>query len=373
MRVDILSDVAVSPNIFDGSGKCCSFCQSAQDANGAIFCAYRSGTAKHGPDGTFLFQRSSDGGKTWSAPATVFDRTDRTPPESVVCGGIAAVKGSLLAVFASLDMLNPAAYVFSEEAEKFPHYVSLCRSDDGGRTWPVPQRIDIAPYGGARTGIAANPFLLAGGDLCIPVETQMSCGPQGTISVVSSDKGHSFSKPRLLVGDETGKLCLCDARVARLSGGSFLMHLWTFTQEGEKTLNVHQSRSTDGLHWSTPKPTRIQGQISCPLELSPGKLIAVCNYREVPEGNHLWWSDDGGETWCDSPIQMWDVAASRVLGEPAQHAVPTGGKEIWESLPKFSFGTPSLQLMRDGAVLLIYYATVNGIIHVRACRFRVSG
>lgn len=372
MKVTVLSDVPVSPNFVEGNAAC-AFVNSTRCVSGDIFCAYRRGSAKHGPDGTLLVQRSSDGGQTWLEPVTVFDRTRQTPPESVVCGVVTAAGNTLIAGFSSVEMLNPETYIFSDEAENFPHYIRVCHSHDGGRTWADFALIDPSPYGGARSGLGTNPYLLPDGGLVFPLEVRLPSGPQATAAVVSSDRGRTFSQPHLLVGDETGKLSLCDARIIRLRDGSYLMHLWTFTCEDEKTISVHQSRSTDGINWSEATPICLQGQISAPLEVSPGFLISVCNHREQPEGSQLWWSQDGGETWTDRPIQMWDVVEGRVIGESAEERAVSKQKAVWDSLPGFSFGTPGLLLVEENVVLLTYYATIDDIIHVRACRFTVEG
>jgi len=372
MQVTVLSDAAVSPNLAAGdAGSACAFVQTTQRESGDIFCLYRRGAQKHGPDGALVAQRSGDGGQTWDAPLTVFDRTDRTPPETIICGGLCAVGDDLLAAFCSVEMLRPEAYVFSDEAEEFPRHINVSRSEDGGLTWTDPTHVDTAPFR-RRTGVASSPFLMDNGDVCMPLEVRLDAGPQATAACFSIDGGRTFSGPSLLVGDATGNLSLCDARFARLADGTRLMHLWTFRADTEETVRVRECRSSDGRAWSQPEPVDIQGQISQPLELPSGLVISVCNHRQSPEGSQLWWSRDAGSTWRDRPIQMWDVRESRVTAQPADERATTKTEDVWDELPSFSFGTPALTLLDDGTVLLTYYGTIDGIIHVRACRFRVA-
>ena len=45
---------------------------------------------------------------------------------------------------------------------------------------------------------------------------------------------------------------------------------------------------------------------------------------------------------------------------------------VWDALPTFTFGTPDLVSLPDASVFLAYYATINGVTHIRACRFRLT-
>src|SRR4051794_30804512 len=70
---------------------------------------------------------------------------------------------------------------------------------------------------------------------------------------------------------------------------------------------------------------------------------------------------------------MWDPRADRVLGEVmpvADMAREGAGGKVWQALPGFTFGVPDLLRLEPQVVLLTYYATLPGIIHVRACRFQ---
>ena len=42
-----------------------------------------------------------------------------------------------------------------------------------------------------------------------------------------------------------------------------------------------------------------------------------------------------------------------------------------DELQRFRFGTPDLVLLDAETVLLTYYATLNDVVHVRSCGFRV--
>lgn len=370
-KVSVIFDVPVSPNLARKDSKeACAFVQSTRLPDGAVFCAYRRGSGKHGPDGVLVAQRSCDGGRSWESPVTIFDESRLNPPRTVISGGIAALGDVLVAAWGRVEMRNPQAYVFSAEARGFLWEVCLSRSADQGATWSPAVKLATASCRVA--GIATKPYILPGSGLCVPIEYTIESGPQATAGLISRDGGRSFAAPRVFAADPAGELSLCDARFGRLSSGEYLMHLWTFRHKTEETINVHQSRSADGENWSRPVPLNIVGQICTPLEIEPGFIVAACNHRQAPQGIQLWSSSDSGRTWCDQPLQMWDASAARVLAQKAAARVAAGRENVWDELRRFSFGTPDLLLLEDRTVLMTYYATVEKVFHVRACRFRVG-
>ena len=374
MKVEVLSDQPVSRNLASQrTGVACSYPQATILENGDIACLYRQGATKHSYDGVLVLQTSSDRGASWSDPAIAFDGRSLRPPQSVVSGGVCqAPSCELLVTFGLVDASHPDVYAFSEEGLTFERQICASRSADGGQTWSPPAVIDTSPY--PLAGITAKPFVLPEGKICVPVEISLPSGAQATAAAFSSDGGRTFGPLVTFAADHSGQRSLCDAHFATLASGDLLMLLWTFLQEGERTIDVHQSISSDrGRTWSAPQGTGIQGQVTVPLELSSGAVIAVSNHREPPQGIQLWASDGGGTWDSDHPVQMWDVRGSCVLGQPTVNAPPPADEGgIWEALQAFTFGTPDLVALADGSIVMVYYATLEDVIHVRACRFRLS-
>lgn len=375
MRVEIVGDVAVSPNLAAGDGgACCAYPLTAALGDGAIATVYRRGTSKHSHDGVLVMQTSGDGGAHWAEPVTIFDGTKLEPSKTAVTGGLVQTRsGALVAVFGVVEGLRPGVYMFDEEGQTLPRKILTTRSEDGGRTWSPPEPLETP--GLSRAGIVARPFLLGDSEIALTLEHRTPLGAQGTAMVFSSDDGLTFGDLAIVAADAEGKLSLCDARVAVLTDGRILMLLWTFRQDTEETIEVHRTLSTDhGRTWSEPTGIGLVGQITVPLALPSGPVIAVSNVRVPPEGSQLWCSLDVGTTWAsETRVQMWDVAEARILGQPvAESTASRGPSGIWDDLQRFSFGTPDLVLLDDGSVLMTYYATLDEIIHVRACRFRVD-
>ena len=362
MKLEILSDVAVSPNFESRqASSACAYPLSNRLADGSIFCVYRQGSSKHSPDGILLSQSSRDG-KSWSDPQILFDGRHRDPAVTVVSGGAGQTDtGALIVLFGSIEGLEEGVYMFDDDGRSLPHPVLLLRSEDGGESWSE----TILETGQLpRAGITSRPFPVPDGGFCIPLEHPSRFGPLGTSVLIGGDDVRRFGEPYLCAADPEGEKNLCDARFSVLPDGRILALLWTFLQSSERTIEVHRSFSSDGgKTWQEPVSIGFVGQITAPLALPSGEVIAASNYRHRPEGIRLWHSHNGGVDWdTQSPIQMWDVASSRMLGQTvAAGATPEGDENIWQALDQFTFGTPDLVLLDQGVVLLTYYATFEEV------------
>ena len=374
MKIDILYDAPVSGNLLIGdAGETCAYCFAWLLDNGHVAGMYRRGAEKHSYDGTLVMQVSSDDGETWGDALTVFDGLDMDPPQCVATGAFCQTRtGALLATVGGIGVTRPDVYMFSDEGWEQPRTVVAVRSDDLGRTWSEDSVIDTSAF--ASAGITTKPVPLPDGEVFVPLEVTTAKGVNGTGATFSSDDGRSFGPCVTCAADPEGKLNWCDARLATLPDGSLLMLLWTFRQGDEETLSPRVCRSDDGGRtWTRPEPTGIAGQIASPVALSPDVVLAATNVRHPPEGIRLWGSADGGRTWnADEPLMMWSVRESRMLGEPVSpEPEARSGDGVWAALDAFTFGTPDMVLLRDGSVLLTYYAYIGKVCHVRACRFRL--
>lgn len=374
MEIEVLYDHPVSPNLQAGTtSAACAYPLTALLDDGTLACVYRQGTTKHSHDGVLLLQTSADQGATWAEPITIFDGRHLQPTLTPETGSLCQTRaGTLLTTFCCAEGLPPDTYVFSEENADLPFHMFTCHSSDHGQTWSEAKRLDITPF--ANAGITTRPFLTPDGSIKLPLEYRTDAGPVATIMSTSTDNGHTFGTPVVVATDPEAHLNLCDARFERLADGRLVALLWTFLQESEETIDVHRTFSSDDGHtWTKPQPLGFVGQITAPLRLPSGALIAASNHRLPPAGIRIWYSPDAGRSWdTDDPIQMWDADQQCIVAAPVGQGQPEDQSEdVWEALQHFTFGTPDLQHLGNDRILLTYYATLNDIIHIRSCVFRL--
>ena len=383
MKLTVLGDTAVSPNLAAGDhSSVCAYPVAARSADGTVRVLYRQGLDKHGADGRFLMQRSADRGATWSEPVAVLDRggrvsgspaADGPPRVPSMAGLLHTSSGALVANFGAVEGLSEGTYMFADEARDLPVRTLFTRSDDGGATWAAAEVLDAAPPGSCPT---TKPFQRPDGTICMPLEIPGPApGVPGTGMVFSDDDGRSFGEFVRCAVDDSGALAWCDGHCAQLDDGRILLLLWTFRAADETTIDVHRCHSEDGGRtWSDPLPTGLEGQVTAPAVLPGGPVLAASNRRAAPEGILIHVSHDGGDTWdADAAVRMWDADAERTVAAPEGASSARHGAGIWATLGGFTFGTPDLTLLDDGTLLLIHYATADGVTHIRAVRFRLDG
>jgi hypothetical protein len=204
-------------------------------------------------------------------------------------------------------------------------------------------------------------------------------GPEGQEMMLASrsdNGGRTFDRAFPIAQDQTNRFGFGDGKFSELEDGSLVMLTWTYRHPSEETIQVHRCASFDrGRTWSPPESTDLFCQILTPLSWGKSRLLAAGTVRTIPEGIRLFISRDAGRTWnSDHAIQLWDPRRSQVTGEPlpvgSSQSSDTGG--LWEALPSFTFGSPELNRTGENEAVMTYYAIVDGITHVRACRFGVT-
>jgi hypothetical protein len=377
MNVEIIHDVAVSPNLERrDAASVCVYPASTVTRRGELLCVYRQGSAKHSRDGTLLVQQSADAGRTWSAPVTVYDGMKGEHPESVHTGVIVeSAAGDVLVFFTTVEARKPDVYIFSEEGRALQQRMWLVTSPDGGRTWLAAREMDVPGLPPNRY-FGSRPLVVSDGSLLLPIEVTAAEGQQAMLVSRSEDGGRSFSAALPIAWDASGRLGFGDGRLAELDDGSVVMLTWTYRHPSEESIHVHRCLSSDGGRtWSAPEPTDLMCQIPAPQAWTGSQMLAAGTVRTPPEGIRLVASQDAGRTWdAARAIQLWDPRELRASGKPLalSPAGPADAPGLWAALPSFTFGSPELMRIGEDEMVMTCYAIIDGITHVRACRFKVS-
>lgn len=195
-------------------------------------------------------------------------------------------------------------------------------SDDFGQSWTSTHRIDMAPYVGGYGMRGA--CQLANGDLLLPLSDVPN---YRTVLVIrSSDGGRNWGPPVEAASapdkefEEPSLVCLAGGRLLMLLRENVSRHL-------------HQTLSEDdGNSWSSPCPLPITGYPPHLLRLPGGRILCTYGWRQADFSIRAVLSEDEGATWgIDQAICI------------------RGG------LPNKDLGYPSTVVCSDGALFTVYY------------------
>lgn len=296
----------------------------------AVFSGDR--TAHVCPWGKVQMVRSKDGGKTWSAPATISD----SPLDDRDAGIIETKKGTLVVswftslAFTRRNSVKPSwkAHADKLDAETRKKWLGnfVCRSSDGGKTWSEPiDSLVSAPHG---------PIQLARGDL-IYVGKYQKVGAATPSSVstskllaaaLSKDDGKSWAIAGYISVPENvkpGADAFHEGHVVEASPGKLVAMYRHHGKPGRYYL--WQTESGDGgKTWTPLHQTKIWGYPPHLIRLKDGRLLVSYGRRKPPFSERACISRDGGKTWDVKNEITLCAARNADLGYPASVQLKDG-------------------------------------------------
>lgn len=291
--------------------------------NGDVLAVIRGGAPHIGVKGRLDLIRSTDKGKTWSAPWTAIDEQydDRNPAMGQL------KDGTIILAYAILSGYDESGLrLKGGRSDRVFDGVYLIFSKDNGKTWSKPVR-DPAIYNFYANKGHISPYgkiiQLPNGHVLMAVYFEFF-DARGNQSYIfrSKDGGKTWGEP-VLLGEhfnETGIVALKDGRLLA-------------AMRSEKGGHIAITESTDqGKTWS--KPNQITADSEHPadlIQLRDGRVLMVFGERNAPRGVHAMVSPDG---------RTWDKSKHIVLSDSA---------------PNGDCGYPSSVEVGKGKVVTLYY------------------
>ncbi len=208
--------------------------------------------------------RSTDGGKTWSAPVIVNASGDFNDKNWTTCDNTVKSKfyGNCYTEFDDFSKLN---------------LFSMSTSSDGGLTWGAP-----TTNPNHTCVIGGQPVVQPNGTVIVPID---DCQETQILSITSTDGGNTWSNPviaaQLLNDGHPGNIRSPDLPSAEIDSSGKVYVVWTdcrtenFCNSGNNDLLL--ITSSDGTTWSSPAriPTSSVGctSASCVDILIPGLAV----------------------------------------------------------------------------------------------------
>jgi hypothetical protein len=341
--------------------------------DGSLLASAIVGSGKDTDDQAIELRRSMDGGRTWSDPERPFTSVVDGVRGSFKAAPMTALDGDRL-IMAGLWVdreAHPGQPLFHPVTEGcLPMAVVVAHSDDLGRTWSgwrtVPMSPDVGP-----PSLTSAILRLADGRLALSVETNktyLDASPwlQRVVYLWSADGGVTWTAPRTVVEDATGRIANWDQRTGIAPDGRLVSFTWTYDFVDRAYLDIHRRLSADGgATWTAPEPLGIRDQAAHPAMLPDGRVV-------------LAWVDRFGSgaikaRLAAAPDAPLDPGTEVVVHQDRPPRPPgdahTTGDDLVE-MGTWTYGLPYAEALPDGDVLVVYYAGEPGAVDIRWARLR---
>eukprot|EP00052_Salpingoeca_macrocollata_P015511 m.123634 g.123634 ORF g.123634 m.123634 type:complete len:524 (-) comp19708_c1_seq2:159-1730(-) len=317
--------------------------------------------------------RSTDGGQTWKSEGNVPSQTGH-PSTHIYSetGHLSRLRdGSLVLLFQLSDRSEHAfdGVVNPQTGGRVPSIFVLRRSLDGGRSWSQAMRVS-RPASSSCFGAPSPITELTDGRWMFVLSTwpgwtgSSSYRCKHIILFASADQGKSWVHS-IITPSVTASTDYMDPRLLQLTDGALLVTAWARDADHSADLcNVFLISRDSGQSWSVPESTSVLGQTLQPVLLPSGLLL--CAYRRTDLGG-LWLhtASVADTTWTA-------LHGCPVWGNTSLPLVPNTQEEEQDNIYSPQFGSPSMQVMDDHSVLLVFWAFENNTSSIKWMRFKLQ-
>jgi len=324
--------------------------RAAVTRQGDVVCTYMAQSALGVNDFVPMLARSDDQGITWQEQGPLWPRL--TGRQSLF-GSISRSPSGILAAYGISTPIDRPDEPFWSEANHGLKQNSLfwAVSRDDGRTWSDPRLIPLPLPGSAE----------APGPLCLMRRGRwIGCyAPYNTfdpavrvdrhqvVCVFSDDEGDTWrhSVMHRFAEEDSGG---AEAWVIELADGRLLGTSWHTDHRQQQTYPNAWAVSRDGgCSWSPTRSTGLHGQSTALAALPDGSALFVYNQRK--HGEIGIWLAHVRPTDSD-----FGVLSNQVVWQ-ADTATQHGSEVEHRGWQDFAFGEPSVTLLPDGTLLLVFW------------------
>lgn len=345
-----------------------AFPNVCQLADGTLLAAMTIGQAFESVDGATHICRSTDGGRTWSAPKKVF--TDRLFEGRIFTdyGKLTLLPDGRLALLGyayfrddpQLPLGNPVTGGLLED------FVFCAFSKDDGNTWSPMEKIDCA--WGPHVEASAPLYVLHNGTWITPITgfpawDGTMTGPMCGRALRSADQGKTWDDRAVCMAFSDPVTCY-EQRFCQLDSGVLVCIGWNEnTATGQRLPNHYTLSYDNGVSWSAPASTGIRGQASSLCALGGEKLLAIHAVRRDTDKPGIY-----GYV-VDLSQKTWHVQQELLLWSPD---VPvTKDSKMADIFAFLKFGQPSVIRLADGSLLLTFWHAREGQYKTACIQFQL--
>ncbi|MFD1254228.1 BNR/Asp-box repeat protein [Devosia equisanguinis] len=330
----------------------------ARLASGDIVALFSIGQAFDAADMRAHVSRSTDNGRTWSAPSPLHTRAF-TPEESETFKPVALADGTLLAtgyVFLRPTSLTPI--VDPKTNELLPLHNKLSRSHDGGHTWTAPERFIVEDAGLELSGPIVQ---RASGEL-LGSGAPFHLGPdnhEGWL-ISSVDNGKTWQKKSIFFRAEPSIIAPWESRLIDFGGERIGVLFWAFDIAAGHNLTNRLALSEDGGDTFRTLDTGIHAQASNGLALGDSEMFSIHAHRESPVGLNI----------CRSRLHHDRLEVLDTLALFADERLGQGTGEA-DPFANLRFGQPSLLALGRDEYLACCWQVEHGQHVIKTFRIRL--
>ena len=323
------------------------------------------GSAMECMDSQVYLSQSGDGGKSWSAPAALHEKSRQ---HTETCRITRMRDGEVVLLLSESERLDPAVGATNpKNLGHVPTRLSLFRSIDDGTSWQGPEVIE-PPLIGPTFELCSPIVELSDGRWLLPTSTWRGWNgdePNGMKAVVfvSEDRGRNWPQFIDVMSRVDQRILFWEQKICEIDGGRLLAAAWVHAETTRSDLPNHFAVAhSDSLRFSEPEPTPLCGQTPELLHLEESRVL--CVYRRT---------DQPGLWACIVDIDQddeWRTLHEQCLWQPALPPSRQVGQSLVEEFRGLKFGAPSLVWLDDQTILLTFWCVEDCVSNIRWIRLR---